>query len=382
MSIFLKTNSKIDLLENRIVQLEARINELEELLKNKDISNNKSSQPEKDKATDRDELSDKKIDETVSSIMKLTGWDYPYAKSKFLDAHSRTKCTPREYLMYRFYELSDSEQESYFLVFNQKHLHKKYEESRKFTKLVRNKEKTNQYFSKYVRRPWCTNQNIAFDDFKEIFKNSSRLIYKPIDGHCGYGVKAFDIDVDNLENVYNELFSYPEGIIEEFIKQHADMSKLCSSCINSLRFVTISSNKKAVSEDGNKVEIVYSIVRIGRGNSIVDNLHSGGMVANVDMETGTISTNACGSDRKEYITHPETGTIFKGFQIPFFFEALDMIREAIESKNVAGYLGWDIAISENGPMLLEVNNRPGADGLQAAYSHERKGMKHVMQKFL
>ena len=63
-------------------------------------------------------------------------------------------------------------------------------------------------------------------------------------------------------------------------------------------------------------------------------------------------------------------------------EALEMVKDAIATKEVAGYLGWDIAISENGPMLLEVNNRPGADGLSTAYAQEGIGMKHVMDKYL
>ena len=124
------------------------------------------------------------------------------------------------------------------------------------------------------------------------------------------------------------------------------------------------------------------MVRIGRGKSIVDNLHSGGMVANVDMATGRLETNGADRNGTMFEEHPETHTTIKGFQVPYFEEALEMVKEAITKYNVEGYIGWDIAISKDGPKLLEVNDRPGADGLQTAYAQEYKGVKHVMEKYL
>ncbi|MBR5020959.1 MAG: hypothetical protein IKY17_04955, partial [Oscillospiraceae bacterium] len=51
-------------------------------------------------------------------------------------------------------------------------------------------------------------------------------------------------------------------------------------------------------------------------------------------------------------------------------------------RKVEGYIGWDIAISENGPMLLEVNDRPGSDGLQTAPAQAKMGMKFLMEKYM
>ena len=330
----------------------------------------------------KEEEAQKKLEACVETVLERTDWSYETAKEKVIDACERTGCTPKEYLMYKFYERTPEEQATFYLAGHQKALHVKYAASDEFVKLIRDKEKTNHFFSEYVRRPWCVNQEISFEEFKELFKNSSRVIFKPVGGHCGYGIEAFYIDETTIQEVYDKLATYPRGVVEEYVVQHSEMSRLNPYSVNSLRFVTFSSNTENVGNTGKKLDVAYSIVRIGRDGSIVDNLHSGGMVASVNLETGMLDTHGADHKNNVYITHPDTGTVIKGFKVPYFKEALEMVKDAIATKEVAGYLGWDIAISENGPMLLEVNNRPGADGLSTAYAQEGIGMKHVMDKYL
>ena len=59
-----------------------------------------------------------------------------------------------------------------------------------------------------------------------------------------------------------------------------------------------------------------------------------------------------------------------------------MVTEACKKELVVGNLGWDIAITENGPTIIEVNIGPGARLLQVPYVAEGKGMKHVLEKYL
>jgi len=330
----------------------------------------------------KEELFQKKVEKCLDIVVAKTGWDREYAREKFYEARQRTNCTPTEYFLYRFYELEPEQQATFYLATYQNVLQAKYGTDKDFVALLYDKERTNNYFSEYVRRPWCVNTKVSCEQFADIFKNSKRIMYKPIAGHRGYGVEAFYLNPENIKEVYEKIAAYPAGVVEEFITQHHDMSSLAPASVNSLRFVTISSFEKPVGEDGNNMDIVYSIVRIGQGNSIVDNLHSGGMVANVDLETGTLATDGADRNGDLFKKHPVTGTVIKGFKIPYFEEARQMVIEAITKNKVEGYLGWDIAISENGPMLIEVNDRPGSDGLQTAYAQEHKGMKHVMAKYL
>lgn len=393
---FLNTNPKISLLEKKIACLEKKVASLEKALKytsdesdsvktkSKTKSKTKAKAaltPQEEKEKKAAERYQKRVKETIAAVMEITGWDYEYTEKRYTETHERIQCTPKEFVLYKLYELTDEQQDTFYLARYQKVLQKKYNKNQEFTKMLYDKERTNLYFSEFVRRPWCANNHATFEEFKETFKNSNRVIYKPSAGHRGYGIEAFSINSDNIKEVYDKVVTYPAGVVEEFIVQHKDMSSLSPASVNSLRFVTLSS-KKPITKDGKKMAIVYSIVRIGRGESIVDNLHSGGMVANVDMENGTLATHGADRSGNLFHAHPETNVVIKGFKIPYFEESLEMVKTAIEKYNVEGYIGWDIAISENGPMLLEVNDRPGSDGLQTAYAQEGIGMKHVMEKYL
>lgn len=388
---FLKKNTD---LEERIIALEKRVAALEK--KNKKLADaakaektekaEKKSEKKTDKKLDKQAKKEaayqKKVDASVKKVMERTGWDYESTKAKLLATAERTGCTPTEFFLYRFYELTEEEQDTYYIAKYQKIFQKKYGVDKDFVALLYDKERTNNYFAEYVRRPWCVNTKVTFEQFSETFKDTTRVMYKPIAGHRGYGVEAIYLTPENMKEVYDRLVTYPEGVVEAFIKQHPEMCKLSPTSVNSLRFVTFSSNTTPVTPDGKMVDIAYSIVRFGREGSIVDNLHSGGMVANVDLETGCLATDGADRNGDMWITHPDTGVTIKGFQVPYFEEARAMVMDAITTRKVEGYIGWDIAISENGPMLLEVNDRPGSDGLQTAPAQAKMGMKYLMEKYM
>ena len=383
---FLKRNTD---LEERIIALEKRVAALEK--KNKKLTAEADKSEKKaekkadkklDKAARKEAAYQKKVDNSVKKVMERTGWDYESTKEKLLATIERTGCTPTEFFLYRFYELTEEQQDTYYIAKYQKIFQKKYGVDKDFVALLYDKERTNNYFAEYVRRPWCVNTKVTFEQFCDIFKDTERVMYKPIAGHRGYGVEAIYLTPETMKEVYDRLATYPEGVVEAFIKQHPEMCKLSPTSVNSLRFVTFSSNTKPVTADGKMMDIAYSIVRFGREGAIVDNLHSGGMVANVDLETGCLSTDGADRNGDMWTTHPDTGVTIKGFKVPYFEEAREMVKEAIATRKVEGYIGWDIAISENGPMLLEVNDRPGSDGLQTAPAQAKMGMKFLMDKYM
>ena len=112
----------------------------------------------------------------------------------------------------------------------------------------------------------------------------------------------------------------------------------------------------------------------------VDNFTDGGMVVGVDLEKGEIVTDGVTIDGTVFTHHPETNTKFRGFKIPYFKETLEMVQEA--GKTISGYVGWDIAITENGPVLIEANIMPGNRILQMPYVTDRIGKRSVMERFL
>jgi len=354
-----------------IAELEGRIKENKKLVR----------QLERD--LDRTKGNKIDLEKTLEVTMEKTGWDYEFAMDQFYDARERTGCSPKEYKMYRFYDLTEAEQAEVFLMSLSKQITAKYStKNREFIAVMRNKEKTNEYFADLLGRQWCVNTKITEEEFAAKFADSKRIIYKPLLGCRGNGVEAFDVTPENVRQIYQTLAGYDKGVVEEFVVQHPKMSELAAASVNTIRAVTISSNTQPVTPDGKMADIAYTSLRIGGGTSIVDNLHGGGVCAAIDMDTGILVTDGVDMESEIHTHHPYTGVKIKGFQIPFYQETKDMILNTIRDKKIEGYLGWDIAITETGPVLIELNNTPGVPGLSTPWVAEKKGMKHIMEKYL
>lgn len=325
---------------------------------------------------------EKKYGRCLAKLIAITGWSYEHALEMYEESHKRTGVVMSEYYFYHFYEMDAETQNEMFIASKSAMLSRRYDSSKESTGLTYNKSKTNMLFNEFLHREWCINNEISEADFVKRFSNSKRLIYKPLKGGQGHGIEAVDILPDSAKEVYQYLAALPKGLIEEYVRQHPVLNSLCSSSVNTIRFATLSSNTKCVTADGKHYDIAYAALRIGGGTSVVDNFHSGGMVAAIDMDTGILITDATDEEGHFFKNHPVSGTAFKGLQIPYFKEAVDMVNKALEMSKIEGYIGWDVAISETGPVLIEVNHNPGPMLLTAPFISQKKGMMHVMRKYL
>ena len=271
-------------------------------------------------------------------------------------------CDWEEFLDYKLYELPGEKIEE-MLVLEQMHaISRRFNKDRILIRTSADKSKMNKYFDKYISRKWVVDRDISLEEFKTVFGNEKRIIYKPAFGQKGIGIECIELEND-LEAVYNRVMSYPKGVVEEMIKQHPEMKKLNPDSVNCLRFYTVSAKNKSVLKDGSKKDLGFVSLKIGRSGSIVDNFSSGGMVTCVDIESGEIVTDAVFKNLEKVEVHPETKVYLKGFQIPYYKEAKEYVNKIIDEMSICGTIGWDIAISETGPELVEINCLPGGGSL-------------------
>ena len=283
--------------------------------------------------------------------------------------------------------------------------------NRRYWHLFNNKSEFNRLFSRFITRDWIyinpkvirrsksIYQNEEFIKFKKFVSNHLVVFAKPNNGQCGKGIQKVElialdsflskngIHIDagykipkdaNIKNtaevlkkdadvLYNErikaffkyLYENKIYLLEEPIRQHKKMNELNSSSVNTCRIVSIMNEKKDVT-------LLASFIRIGNGSAIVDNFNSGGMTAKVDINTGTIVEEAVNKEGKVFEKHPLSGKKIKGFEIPYFEEAKKMVIEAAKLSTNVRYIGWDVAITEDGPTLVEGNQYPGHDIYQVA----------------
>ncbi len=215
-------------------------------------------------------------------------------------------------------------------------------------------------FPEYVKRDWLDLRKASPDEFYDFVSKHPVFFAKETDNFGGMGVKHINTSETDLTALYGDLRDKKLFCLEQPVIQHPQMSTLCPSSVNTIRMVT-------VLKDGD-VTLMYSLVRMGNGSSAVDNISSGGMYSPVNSE-GVITAPAfCDKTGKFYENHPATGIKLVGFQIPMFDESTAEVKKAALVVPEIRYIGWDVAISEKGPVFIEGNTFPSYDMVQN-YGH-------------
>lgn len=171
-----------------------------------------------------------------------------------------------------------------------------------------------------------------------------------------------------LKKLYNLIIN-DFYLFQESIPQHPKLNQLNPHCINSLRIDCFISQK-------GKAEIVSAKLRLGVGQSHVDNVSSGGMQIGIEKTTGKLKETAFSSITKaagkSYTHHPTSGIKFHGFTIPHFHEARNLVQRAAILVPSLRLLGWDVAITPSGPLLIEGNTGYDITGSELAFGGYRK----------
>lgn len=117
--------------------------------------------------------------------------------------------------------------------------------------------------------------------------------------------------------------------------------------------------------------LIRAVWRINGGNNDDDHFKfgtSGNLIAELDIESGSVRRVVTGfrETRTQVTQHPGTGHALTGFVIPYWNEIRNLVCDA--HLAFPGYLcpGWDIAICEDGPSILEVNSFGDIDTSQHA----------------
>jgi len=317
----------------------------------------------------------------IKNVMDATGWNRQFVLEMWRRCATVAGCDYEHYDVYKLYDLNEEEQKTYFTARYTMALRKRYNIDPEIIHIFRNKDKTCELLKDFLGRPWLSTVDMSFEEFVNTFKNETKIIYKPLASYGGKQVQVFEISEKNNEEVYNELMSLPDGIVEGFLKQHPDMAKLSLKSVNTIRVATVKSNQSFPNVEQDKLYILYAGLRVGCGSSYVDNLHSGGLICGINLETGVVDTDGVDLDGYSTPIHPDTGVTFVGFKIPFWEEMKQMLAEAAKTFKT-GYFGWDIAFTEDGPVVIEVNTSPGSVILQTPYVPLKRGMGHMIAPYV
>lgn len=153
-------------------------------------------------------------------------------------------------------------------------------------------------------------------------------------------------------------------LIQTRAVNHPALQDLCGAALSSMRMMSIRNAQ-------GDVEVLFAVFKIsGRGGSVVDNFHAGGFVCKVDMPTGALGAATDWGIRQPgrwLDTHPATGAQIAGRILPLWAETVEVVRQAHLAVADRIAVGWDVAITDDGPRIIEGNGQFGLDMVQRTH---------------
>lgn len=257
--------------------------------------------------------------------------------------------SPNNYSDFGFKNLSASQRATYVTNGLSRKIIRRFNDP-KYIDIFEDKTRFAERFSSYFGREWIASKAMDLEKFLSFVDGKDKFIYKPIGNAQGMGIVVFD-DLSEPEKVYKEVLALgQEAILEAWIEQHEALSEVYAQAINCLRIITFRKD--------DDVHFLAGGVTWGNGKKIA-NASASGIVSPVNFDTGILEKPAADFSGSVYEKHPITGVNMVGMQLPYWEETKQMLKNAAKEIPQVAYIGWDIAITPNGPVLIEGNTTPG-----------------------
>ena len=199
------------------------------------------------------------------------------------------------------------------------------------------------------------------------------LVIKPIDGGGGRDAHVFRaagrdgfrrIDGSCISaRALAALLARRKGMrwkIERRIPPHPEMNALNPDVLTTLRVMSFRHR------DGT-VMIGPVVWRMSLGRSGVDNRVPNSPFAPVELSTGIAGKARSSLSGPEFSRHPETGFQVEGTRLPHWRLVDPLVRAAFDVLPGLHAIGWDVAIAESGPLIIEANAWWGQKMLEVAH---------------
>lgn len=213
----------------------------------------------------------------------------------------------------------------------------------------------------------------------EIVKKEKKFLIKPLNAGGGSGIHLveykneklyFDNERIDFKRLIDLLLKYDNYILSKFIKQNKYSSEIFENTVNTIRIISYFDNKN------NKIEIANATHRFGSSkSSIVDNVCSGGLFADVCVKTGVLSHAYSYNSTEKIKRHPVTSKKIEGIKIPKWAEITEYVKEKGKKYPYLPYMAWDIVLDENNKIVvIEINASSGLTLIQMYRGYKNTGL--------
>lgn len=314
----------------------------------------------------------KKLNNVISYINNKYYIGKLYLLIDILFCKIKYKANLNDYKMFSMYLLNNKERKTILTSGKNLILTNKLNDYSKLH-IFENKNEFNEVFGDYLKRKWMFINRKNYNEFECFIKNMDYIIAKPNDNTEGKRIEKIKVGDYSIKELYNYLKDKDLLLVEEVIKQHNYLNKLYSKSINRVTVVTILYN-----------DITYIIsINLNLGNnSIVDSLKRGGMTNKIDIGTGTSLHPFCDRGLNNYYFHPVTKEKINNIKLPYINEIKSLVKDLSKIIKTVRYVSWDIAITNDGPILIGANPLPNIYYQFYVHNEDNKGIMPLIDEIL
>ena len=166
--------------------------------------------------------------------------------------------------------------------------------------------------------------------------------------------------LEQLLNEYAKLLATEGVLFESYIEQCPEYKKFNPTSVNTVRIWVLQTKES--------INVIGAYFRVGRQGSLTDNGDGGGIMCPVDILTGKLSKGLLTSTplRDELIQHCDTDVQLEGVILSRWQEVISCSCDTLRKLPYTLFAGLDICMTNEGPVVIEVNVQPDKDG--AAYA--------------
>ncbi|KQM37094.1 sugar-transfer associated ATP-grasp domain-containing protein [Microbacterium sp. Leaf203] len=270
----------------------------------------------------------------------------------------------QDYIDYDFAILTPAERATYMTHPVSNQISQKYDHP-DYRGLFQDKVEFDKTFSEFLRRDWMVVDAGNADELHAFTERLGTIVTKEPVGQAGTGVHRYHAaEVDDWSAFHRGLLERGEILVEEVIRQHDDLAAVCPGTVNTTRVTAFF--------DGQKTHILAMAQKFGRG-AVSDQMTFGGFYTMLD-ENGHALGAGYDSHGHVHELHPDSGVRIADFQLPMIDKVKAFVDQVARVVPQVQYVGWDIVVGPDGPVLVEGNwgagvyeNKPSVTGIRTGH---------------
>lgn len=270
----------------------------------------------------------------------------------------------QDYIDYDFAILSPAERATYMTHPVSNEISQRYDHP-DYRGVFQDKIEFDRVFSEFLRREWMVVEEGNADAVRAFTEKHGTIVTKEPVGQAGTGVHRYHAeDIEDWTEFHAGLLTRGELLIEQLIVQHPDLAAVCPGTVNTTRVTAFF--------DGDTTHILAIAQKFGRG-AVSDQMTFGGFYTMLDDDGHAVGA---GYDSHGHVHehHPDTDFPIAEFQLPMMEEVRTFVDRVARVVPQVQYVGWDIVVSPDGPVLVEGNwgagvyeNKPSVTGIRTGH---------------